>query len=790
MRGSRGVPEEGDRPRRWLPDLLGLAWVLVAAGAVMAPSLVHGVSLGPFDQLARYGLLQPFQHGAKPLVPASVHNTQLSDLFREMIPWTNLAWTQVHHGFLPLWNPYSGLGAPLAFNWQSAAASLPALVGYLFPVRLDFTVQVLITLAVAGTGTYVFARVLRLGVLGAAMAATVFELSGSFMALLGWPITSTMSWAGWMFALALLIVRGHHRRRDIVLFAVVVALAIYAGQPDTLIVLVVGLAVFVVVMLGIRVRRWKLPSIGRPVLGLSLGSIAGIGLAAPLLLPGSQLLSGSVRGTGQHGALPAHDLLHLILQTFNGSFLSASVTFDTPGVGYVATAAFIGVFALVLAGVGVVARRRQPGVAALGAVLLTAVCLVYLPELVWLIRALGFGAIRWIRAIQVLVFAFAVLSGVGLDVLVRSHNSRAVRNGLGAGFASVGAVLLIVWTFGRGHLPNVEAAIRNKSFLWPTVEVLIGLFVFGLLVLFARFRSSSSGQQNRWWADPARMAGVVLLVCSTGFLVALNAPWWPSSSSYLKPTPTVTALKRAVGNSTVGFGGGSCFFPPTLGIPANVNVAFGIHELDSYDPLTPELLFTSWELETKTFARPLGYAANAIPVSTFCPTVQTVSAARLFGVEYVLEFETPKAPPGSVFVARIGNEKLYRIPGVSLATLTPIKTLGQPLPPIDASGTPVSVAQPTPSSWSLHTNASTPQVLRLRLTDVPGFHASLDGKPLPLTRFAGIMLQAKIPPGPHTIEVHYWPDTFNVGIVIAACTVVLTAAVLLVDARRRRTRHP
>ena len=66
---------------------------------------------------------------------------------------------------------------------------------------------------------YFLARVMRLGVLAAAMAATVFELSGSFMALLGWPVTSVMSWAGWLFAFVILIMRGEHRRRDIVLLA-------------------------------------------------------------------------------------------------------------------------------------------------------------------------------------------------------------------------------------------------------------------------------------------------------------------------------------------------------------------------------------------------------------------------------------------------------------------------------------------------------------------------------------------------------------------------------------------
>ena len=108
---STAGPAEG---RRWLPDLFGLAWVIVAAVVVMAPALAHGWSLGPFDQLNRLGLSQHFIHAVKEPAP----HFQTSDLIREMIPWTALAWTQVHSGILPLWNPYSGLGA----HWHSTGS--------------------------------------------------------------------------------------------------------------------------------------------------------------------------------------------------------------------------------------------------------------------------------------------------------------------------------------------------------------------------------------------------------------------------------------------------------------------------------------------------------------------------------------------------------------------------------------------------------------------------------------------------------------------------------------------
>ena len=69
------------------------------------------------------------------------------------------------------------------------------------------------------------------------------------------------------------------------------------------------------------------------------------------------------------------------------------------------------------------------------------------------------------------------------------------------------------------------------------------------------------------------------------------------------------------------------------------------------------------------------------------------------------------------------------------------------------------------------TNSDVSSVLRLRLTDVPGWHATIDGRPLALDRFSGIMLQARIPAGRHTIELHYWPETFSLGIALALCAV-------------------
>ena len=161
---------------RW-PDLVGLAWVVAAGCCVLAPAIVHGASLGPYDLLARYGVTS--QRGV------AVLNTGHGDQIREMIPWTTLAWTQVHHGHLPLWNPYSALGMPLAFNWQSSAFSVPALIGYLFPLHLAYTVGVITTLIIAGTGPTASVSVPRARGAGVRLAGTVFK----------WAVPS---WSGWV----------------------------------------------------------------------------------------------------------------------------------------------------------------------------------------------------------------------------------------------------------------------------------------------------------------------------------------------------------------------------------------------------------------------------------------------------------------------------------------------------------------------------------------------------------------------------------------------------------------
>jgi hypothetical protein len=771
----------GRRRAWWAYDVLGVVWVLAAAGAVMAPALAHGTALGPYDIVARLGLAR--QPGVV------VHNPQTADLITEMIPWSAQAWTQVHHGHLPLWNPYSALGMPLAFNWQSAVFSVPALVSYLAPLHLAYTVQVLVTLVIAGTGVYVLGRVLGLGALGCAMAATVYELSGPFFGWLGWPVGSVMSWAGWLFAATIVVLRGRRRVRSVALCALVIALAVYAGQPDALVLLLLALVVFVFAILMLR-SPWLGGSgpIRRPTFDVGVAAAAGAALGAPLLIPGLQLTAGAIRTTRSAvPALPLHDLSAVAFQGFDGLPVAGSHWFGQlfGNMSYLESSVYVGVIAAVLAVVAV-ARRRQPEVVAMGIVGVAMAAVVFFPPVVAVLDSIPYG-VRWHRGAILLAFALAVLAGVGTDVVARSWRERGVQQWAAGGFAVAALALVVLWFVGRGDLRPADAAIRARSFVWPAIQTVVGFVVVAWLALVQRRRPSGAGASPRRTARTGGSGAFALLVCETAFLITAGAPLWSSSATSLSATRSETTLADTVGGAVVGFGVRSCAVPGRVGIPQNVNAALAVHELNVYDPITPRALFQAWSTAT---GQPGGLGK---PISVFCPAIASAAQARLFGVGYIVEPGGVAGPPGTSLVRHIGSEALYRVDGAAPATFVGLggrSTAGRRL-----SAAVIPVGHPDPRSWRMVLDTPARGALRVHLTAVPGWHATIDGRPAPLARVTGATMEVAVPAGRHVVELRYWPATFSIGIglAIAAVVVLLGAAVwtwyrLLRDGRRRGRR--
>jgi hypothetical protein len=495
--------------------------------------------------------------------------------------------------------------------------------------------------------------------------------------------------------------------------------------------------------------------------------------------------------------------VHLFTQGYNGLPLAANHVFGDAV--YTDTAAYVGLISIALAVLGIVRGRRRPETVAFVALGVVSLAIVYAPPIEAILVHLPLvKTIDWHRDLMMVGFCFAILAGFGMDALVRTSTRRSTQFIL-AGVLACGLVLLLIlWLLGTSGLTQLDAGLRRDSLKWPLATGGLALVVLAALWVW----TSKGGGRQVGDADelpneavapgptgdsidglrsqfrrpsPGQVAGVLLLLLESAFLVVSGAQLWSSSPDGVRATPAVEALGRAVGSSTVGFGAVTCYLGPglsTLGVLPESNILFGVHELDFYDPILPRGYLQSWANLSKSNPAVLIY-------NSFCPALTTASEARRYGVKFVLEPDGGPKPTGAVFDERIGQEDLYRIPNSGDAVLVRPTTSGR-LPAADALGTPVAVDRPSPSELRITTSNPRDQVLRLRLTDEPGWHATIDGRPLQLEPFAGVMLQARIPGGHHVIQLHYWPTLFTVGLITAAVCVLFLFLLIVISALHRR----
>jgi len=525
------------------------------------------------------------------------------------------------------------------------------------------------------------------------------------------------------------------------------------------------------VVLGVRIRRSGWSAVApRSLVGLAGAGVAGVGLAAPLVLPGLQLAQLAIRSsTTPDRALSPHLLANLLLVGYDGLPFGGSPFWGTMFLG---SAMWVGPIVLVLAVVGLVQGRRRPAVLALGAVAALDLLVLFVPAVIAGLVALpAVGSVMWRWSTLPLMLALALLAGTGADELLAPAGRQAARRVAWAGATVAAVVLGLLWLLGRSGLRPAEASVRTHSFGWPLLGLAALAVVLGLLAL--------ADARPRPGLRSGAIAG--LMVAEVALLVSAGAPLWRSELTHPPHPPAVAALRSTVGGATVGFGAKSCFIPPTLGIQEQANVLYGVHELDAYDPMTPTALFDAWILASGGTS-----PGTYVPPSQFCPAVTDARIARRFGVRFILVAHGAAAPFGTALVRQVGDEDLYRVPGAAAAVVVDRAMAHD----ADAVGTPARLQRPTPSTALVALSATRASVLRLHLERVPGWTATLDGRPLALRPYSIAMLQADVPAGHHVLRLRYRPAALEVGAVVAMVTIVAMGVAGLVALGRRRRPAP
>ena len=195
-----------------------------------------------------------------------------------------LAAQQWLHGHIPWWDPYSGVGLPLAASMQSSALFLPYVLLLALPGGVTWLMLALQW--TAGIATWRLLLRLQLTPRAAVTGALLFELCACF-AWLGPP-------ANLPCAFLPLFLLGIERAREgwagARIIAVAVAFSLYAGFPET--AYLDGL-----LALAWAGLRWTQEHARGPFAGrVMAGGVAGLLLAAPVLWPFLDLLQAAELG--------------------------------------------------------------------------------------------------------------------------------------------------------------------------------------------------------------------------------------------------------------------------------------------------------------------------------------------------------------------------------------------------------------------------------------------------------------------------------------------------------------
>ena len=739
-------------------DILAVSFIFLVAIAFFSPAIKDGFAYGGYDLDLS---LTSLTRGAI----ASVHSPYNGDAVSQMVAWNNLDWQMIHHGQFPLWNQYSALGMPQFLNFESSVLSLPDLVSYLFPLTAAFWAVVVTKLVIAGTGVYLLGRVLRMTPVGALFSAVTFMLSGAFASWVTWPLSDVAAWSGWILAFAVMCYRSTGRARHVLGLGAAVALSVFGGFPEANVMFALVAGALVIVAGAVMVvRRSALEVHG--LARTTAGVVLGVSLSAPLWFPGLQVIAAGHRThEGHYAGLPLRSVPTIFTQGYFGMPIgSLRGVFQLSRWNYYETVSYVGIVALALALTAVISCWRRAVVVGLVAALVVSFALTYEPAgfhpVQSLLDHLGqLSTIRFERSRVFTGFVIALLAGFGVDRIVRAWSLRRTRwSLLGAtAITAVFVVIAVADTAGE-HLSSVAHTQRIQALVWPIVIAAMLLVASVVLARFAR----------------RLVARVVVIGCCAMQFVFLffAGVGIPSYATTVYPvTPSVSKLQAIVGNSLVGLDGGNTTNVRSfahIGFYPNVNIGYHVRIFGVHDPLVPTAYFSSWPFPAA--------APENFGVGLFTPDINSVALARRYGISYVLAAPGLEVPRGMVEVADLAGERLLQVRGAAQFSFAS-----------NAEGSVTKVSTNDNGTYTVRVDATRTGQLVCRVTDLPGWHVTIDRIAVPIHEYDDVMLSIVVPKGTHEITLNYWPRRLSEGLAVAiGALVVFILATGTTWWRRRR----
>lgn len=693
-------------------------------------------------------------------------------------------------GELPLWNPYNNCGVPFLAQWNTMPLYPPALLYLVLPLSWSLGFFGLLHLFWAGLGMYYLAHRWTGSRLAGSVAGVLFAFNGFSLNLLMWPShIATWSWMPWVI---LTVEQGWREGgRKLVLAALVGALQMLAGGPETILFTWLILSALWVLQLGESFARGKRPGPSSGTGGIFRFPVIVLlvaALAAAQLLPFLDLAAHSQRETGfadTRWSMPAWGWANFLVPLFYGSFSKLNLFFQY---GQQWTSSYyLGVGALMLAGLALWSVRGRRvwllvGAAVIGVVLaggdqnfLSRWIRHLLPQLSMITYPVKFVALA--------IFAAPVLAAFGIARLAATGNEerRVFERRLGfiavILFVLIGGILVWAW---RRPFPtdDVGATLRNgagrAAFLVLAVGALLALrratapavqrcVPFALLLVFWLDVWTHEPPQN-----PTVPSSAYELNLARKYLAMNPQPTLGESRAMVAPAADVRFTQLALNDPKANY------LAKRLGYFADCNLLDRVPKVNGF--------FSVYPRECGELNSALYLSTNACPepLADFLAVSQMTTPG-----EYVKW--SPRASCLPLVTA--GQRPSFLDDTNALYTL--LRTAFDPrrlvlLPP-ESRGR-VSVTNQTQARVTLKrfesqrveadVDAAERSLVVVAQTFYHCWRASIDGQPTPLLRANYAFQAVEVPPGKHQVRLDYRDRAFYAGAVISGlsllgCLVVL-----------------
>jgi hypothetical protein len=726
-------------------------------------------------------------------------NTILIDVPRAHYTWDLFDRSSILHGVLPSWNNEILTGFPYYANSQSGLTSVLNIPLWLLPFNYALGLVAWIKLLLAGFGSYLLARRLKLGFWPGMLAGVAYSLCAfNVVWLAHQTLVASSIWLPWMILSIESLLHGV-RTRTVVSLALVTALVLDGGHPGTEVQVLGAAGVYALVRAATLASPLARERVRR-LLTIALGACLGALLMAFLLIPVLKSASGTSGLAYREGGgflQPWSALRTVAFPDWWGR--PSEMNYGGP-VNYVERTLYAGTIALLLGVFGLSIRdgwrRKLPFVviAALGVAVPFGVPLVH-----GVFVALPlFSSVQDARMIFWLEFGVAMLSAFGLQALIDSPHTVPRRlwavAGAGVLLALLATVLLdpslheirtTINHFRTGAEYHVEDILALTSIGWWTIFTVGAI----LLLLLGGKRLSR----------PALATALVVLAALDMFHFAHGfQPIGPASEVIPPTTPAIRLLERRAGQGrTVGINNA---------LTNDYTMNYGLSDVRGYDPPQPtDRFFRLWQL-----ANPTQGPSEDLQIPKLTPAALNVMS--LLGARFlVADPAEPRLAVRGVKTIYAGDDAVvYENSRAAPAAFLPARIVGVAGEPAMleklASGDyepareafvedahvglttargEVLIRRDKYASVAMTARLSRGGLVVLNDAWAPGWSVRIDGRPASVLRVNGVMRAIDVPAGEHAITWHYTVPGLREGVVLSVVALLSLALISLWPTLRR-----